>query len=113
MSEIERDMHAAAFQAARTAAGRAFGERVAAAHPGLPAVDWYADDFVGVWEATGHVTVDDDDEVRRIVGVYAKALGGSAPHEVDRDEVGCEFETTATFEGVKVTIWGVIMDFAS
>jgi hypothetical protein len=43
------------------------------------------------------------------IGLYAEALGGTEPREVERAQGGGNaFETTAVFEGIQITILGVV-----
>ncbi|MCO6011551.1 hypothetical protein NE236_42030 [Actinoallomurus purpureus] len=116
-SDLVRKMSLASMEAARTAAGKVIGDAIAAAHPDLPPLAWSAGGGFSndpTWNTTGYAATDyDDAETRRIVALYAKALGGSEPREVERGipgEPGAELETTATFEGIEVTVWGVLLD---
>lgn len=112
-SDLVRKMSRAASKASREAAGKVIGDAIAAAHPGLPPLVWNAgggppDD--PTWNTHGYAATNyDDAETRRIVTAYAKALGGSEPR-VDSSSQSRHFETTATFEGIEVTIWGVLLD---
>lgn len=112
MDDLMREMARAALGAARVAAGQVVGDRIAKAHPGLPALEW-----VGVrWDVAGKQWTAIGDvppryvgaEARRVVEAYAAALGGSTPAMAAEGEP--ELETRFVFDGVEVTVSGNVED---
>lgn len=112
--DLVQEMRHAAERAARQAAGQVIGDRIGAEHPSLPPLVWGAGgghQEDPTWHTTGYVaTSSDDAETRRIVAVYAKALGGGSPREAEFEGSGWHIETTAMHEGIELTIWGILSD---
>jgi hypothetical protein len=115
LSDLIDEMRNTAREAARAAAGKVVGERIAAAHPDLPPLIWGADDGWSwgdyrplMWHATAYVDTHDDVETRAIVAAYARALEGSDPRKVDMGKFGTHLVTVGSFCGVQITVIGVL-----